>query len=55
MRDMEDSVVYANPDDYFYEDNDSSAQPMPSDGEYYTGPEAEGEVDEFEVVTGPEQ
>lgn len=55
MRDMEDSVVYADPGDYFYEDNDSASQTMKADGEIYTGPEAESDVDEFEVVTGPEQ
>ena len=55
MRDMEDSVVFANPDDYFYGEEDSVAQPMQADGVFYTGPEAESEVDEFEVVTGPEQ
>ena len=27
---------------------------MPADGEFYTGSEHEGDVDEFEVVTGPE-
>ena len=55
MRDLEDSVVFANPDDYYYGEEDSVAQPMQADGVLYTGPEAEGDVDEFEVVTGPEQ
>ena len=54
MRDMDDSVVYTEPEDYFDEFGDSLAEPMPADGVYYTGPEQEGEVDEFEVVTGPE-
>ena len=54
MRDMDDSVVYTEPEDYFDEFGDSLAEPMPADGVYYTEPEQEGEVDEFEVVTGPE-
>ena len=54
MRDMDDSVVYTEPEDYFDEFGDSLAEPMPVDGVYYTEPEQEGEVDEFEVVTGPE-
>ena len=55
MRDLEDSVVFANPDDYYYGEEDSVAQPMQADGVLYTGPVAEGDVDVFEVVTGPEQ
>ena len=51
---MDDSVVYTEPEDYFDEFGDSLAEPMPADGVYYTEPEQEGEVDEFEVVTGPE-
>ena len=54
MRDLEDSVVYAEPEDYFNEYGDSSVSGMPADGEFYTGSEHEGDVDEFEVVTGPE-
>ena len=54
MRDMDASVVYTEPEDYFDEFGDSLAEPMPADGVYYTEPEQEGEVDEFEVVTGPE-
>lgn len=54
MRDMEDSVTYAEPEYYFDESEDSTAQPMRQSGEYYTGAEQESDVDEFEVVTGPE-
>ena len=54
MRDMEDSVTYAEPEYYFDEGEDSTAQPMRQSGEYYTGAEQESDVDEFEVVTGPE-
>ena len=54
MRDINDSIVYAAPEDYFDEYGDSLAEPMQADGVLYTGPEQESEVDEFEVVTGPE-
>ena len=54
MRDMNDSIVYTEPDDYFDEYGDSSAASMPANGELYTAPDHESEVDEFEVVTGPE-
>ena len=54
MRDLEDSVVYTVPEDYGGGLGDSLAEPIPSDGVYYTAPEQEGDVDEFEVVTGPE-
>ena len=46
--------VYTEPDDYFDEYGDSSAASMPANGELYTAPDHESEVDEFEVVTGPE-
>lgn len=54
MRDMNDSIVYTEPDDYFDEYGDSSTASMPANGELYTAPDHESEVDEFEVVTGPE-
>ena len=54
MRDMSDSIVYAEPE--FYDGfSDSTEMVPPSDGVLYTGPEESGDVDEFEVVTGPEQ
>jgi hypothetical protein len=54
MRDMSDSIVYAEPE--FYDGfGDSTEIVSPSDGVLYTGPEESGDVDEFEVVTGPEQ
>lgn len=50
MRDMNDSVMYTDPD-YYYESSDSSETSYP------TGPASDvmpdGEEDEFEVVTGP--
>ena len=54
MRDMNDSIVYAEPE-FYDEFGDSVEVVPPSDGVLYTGPEQNGEVDEFEVVTGPEQ
>lgn len=54
MRDVNDSIVYTDADEYFNEYGDSSAAPMPAEGELYTGSEHESDVDEFEVVTGPE-
>ena len=54
MRDMNDSIVYAEPEDFYSEYGDSVLEPVPSDGVLYTAPEQEGDVDEFEVVTGPE-
>ena len=54
MRDMNDSIVYAEPEDFYGEYGDSVLEPVPSDGVLYTAPEQEGDVDEFEVVTGPE-
>ena len=54
MRDMNDSIVFAEPE--FYDEFGDSAMALPpSDGVLYTGPEQSGDVDEFEVVTGPEQ
>ena len=54
MRDMEDSVIYAEPEDYFGEYGDSLVSPDTQGGDIYSVPETEGDVDEFEVVTGPE-
>lgn len=54
MRDMEDSVIYAEPEDYFGEDGDSLVSSDTQGGDIYSVPETEGDVDEFEVVTGPE-
>ena len=54
MRDLDDSVVYTEPEDYFGEYGDSLTEPAPSDDVYYSDPLQESEVDEFEVVTGPE-
>lgn len=54
MRDMSDSIVYAEPE-FYDEFGDSTEMVSPSDGVLYTGPEENGDVDEFEVVTGPEQ
>ena len=54
MRDMNDSIIYAEPE-FYDEFGDSVEVVPPSDGVLYTGPEQNGEVDEFEVVTGPEQ
>ena len=54
MRDLDDSVVYTEPEDYFGEYGDSLAEPAPLDDGYYSDPAQESEVDEFEVVTGPE-
>ena len=54
MRDMSDSIVYAEPE--FYDELGDSVEAVPpSDGVLYTTPEQSGDVDEFEVVTGPEQ
>ena len=54
MRDMNDSIVFAEPE-FYDEFGDSATALPPSDGVLYTGPEQSGDVDEFEVVTGPEQ
>ena len=54
MRDMSDSIVYAEPE--FYDELGDSVEAVPpSVGVLYTTPEQSGDVDEFEVVTGPEQ
>lgn len=54
MRDMADSIVYAEPDEFYGEYGDSLTSPAQRDGGIYVDPNQEGDVDEFEVVTGPE-
>lgn len=54
MRDMADSIVYAEPDEFYGEYGDSLTPPAQRDGGIYVDPNQEGDVDEFEVVTGPE-
>lgn len=54
MRDMNDSVIYADPSFYFDEYGDSLHASSPSnDGSMESGTSG-NDVDEFEVVTGPE-
>lgn len=54
LRDMNDTVIYADPSFYFdeYGDSLSYSEPSVNDGE--PDVEKENDVDEFEVVTGPE-
>ncbi|WP_418554032.1 PASTA domain-containing protein [Prevotella sp.] len=54
MRDMNDSIIYADPDYYYDEGSDSSAHSGYTDPSVQHGSTQEGDVDEFEVVTGPE-
>lgn len=54
MRDMSDSIIYADPDYYDDYGNDSSAHHSVSDPSVQYGSGQESDVDEFEVVTGPE-
>lgn len=54
MRDMSDSIIYADPDYYDDYDNDSSVHHSVSDPSVQYGSGQESDVDEFEVVTGPE-
>ena len=54
MRDMSDSIIYAEPEDFYGEYSDSLSEPVQQDGGMYIDPNNEGDVDEFEVVTGPE-
>ena len=54
MRDMSDSIIYAEPEDFYGEYGDSLSEPAQQDGGVYIDPNSEGDVDEFEVVTGPE-
>lgn len=54
MRDMSDSVEYADPEYYYEERADSVGSHASSDdGSSYSN-QPSGDVDEFEVVTGPE-
>lgn len=54
MRDMNDSIIYADPSSYYgiYGDSINDLEPV-EQGHSGTGGGA-GDVDEFEVVTGPE-
>lgn len=54
MRDMSDSIIYADPDYYDDYGNDSSVHHSVSDPSVQYGSGQESDVDEFEVVTGPE-
>jgi len=53
MRDMNDSIIYADPSFYFDEYGDSLSASTPATDDMTTGGQG-GDVDEFEVVTGPE-
>lgn len=55
MRDMSDSIVYAEPEDFYGMYEDSVSMPATTDDDIYMGTGQESAVDEFEVVTGPEQ
>lgn len=54
MRDMNDSIIYAEPEDFYGEYGDSLAEPAYQNDGIYVDPNSSGDVDEFEVVTGPE-
>ena len=55
MRDMSDSIIYAEPEDFYGMYEDSVSMPETTDNDIYMGTGKESDVDEFEVVTGPEQ
>lgn len=54
MRDMDDSVLYEDPDMYEYGTEDSIPLHSPSEERHAPTTNDEGNVDEFEVVHGPE-
>lgn len=54
MRDMNDSIIYAEPEGFYGEYGDSLAEPAYQNDGIYVDPNSSGDVDEFEVVTGPE-
>ena len=54
MRDLGDSIIYAEPEDFYDEYGDSLAEPDYQNKGVYVDPNVGGDVDEFEVVTGPE-
>lgn len=55
MRDMNDSIIYAEPEDLYGYYGDSISEPADQKNDTYIGTGQESAVDEFEVVTGPEQ
>lgn len=54
MRDMNDSIIYADPSFYIDEYGDSLQMPDPSGSGNLEHGTSGNDVDEFEVVTGPE-
>lgn len=54
MRDMNDSIIYAEPESFNGEYGDSLAERTYKADGIYVDPNSSGDVDEFEVVTGPE-
>lgn len=54
MRDMNDSIIYADPDYYYEEGSDSTMLHDMAEPGVQAVTSSDGAVDEFEVVTGPE-
>ena len=54
MRDMNDSIIYADPDFYYDGSADSTMHHDMADPSVQGVQTQGGDVDEFEVVTGPE-
>ncbi|WP_298451284.1 PASTA domain-containing protein [uncultured Prevotella sp.] len=54
MRDMNDSIIYADPDLYYGDEADSTMVNGVAEPALQHGTGQESDVDEFEVVTGPE-
>lgn len=54
MRDMNDSIIYADPDLYYGDGADSTMVNGVTEPALQQGAGQESDVDEFEVVTGPE-
>lgn len=54
MRDMSDSIIYADPDYYYDSRNDSTNNYGHYEDSHIQGQQQEDDIDEFEVVTSPE-